>query len=195
MDSLEKQFVERMRKLLVELPWDTKVMFEAMSDENLPDSARIAAAGAAIYCLSPSDPIPDSAGILGFVDDVVVVKLSLRRLLDLGGEDAATYPERFVEQFNHLDEDLELIRGYLGERMEWLEERVKTRLHKAHFKGKDAAEYVADEEAMEYLYDEGRSFRTDYEIDETEARKLHSGESVREVFARRMHEENRRIDR
>lgn len=192
-EAQEKQFVTRMRELLVSLPYDTKVLFEAISDENLPCAARVAAAGAAIYCLSPSDPIPDSAGIYGFVDDVVVVRLTLQRLLELGGEEAAAYPSRFADQFQHLEADVALIRAYLGETMTWLEERIEGKLKESPYKGKTATDYVNDDEALEFLYDEGRSFTTDYEIDEDEAAKLHSGEKVREVFLQRAKEEARRI--
>lgn len=188
----EKLFVERMQELLVHLPYDMKVLFEALSDENLPREARMVAAGAAIYCLSPSDPIPDSAGILGFVDDVVVVRLALARLLELAHEDAAAYPERFPEQFDGLDRDLELVRGYLGESMAWLEDRVKTRVPHRRYKGKSPAEYVEDDEALEFLYAEGQAFATAYDIDEAEAARLRRGDQVREVFAARARVEARR---
>ena len=57
--TLEQRFVGRMRELLVSLPYDLKVLFEAMTDEDLPLDARRKAVGAVIYCLSPSDPIED----------------------------------------------------------------------------------------------------------------------------------------
>ena len=189
----EKEFVHRVRELLVNLPYDLKVFFEAISDKNLPMEARKVAAGAIIYCLHPSDPIPDSAGILGFVDDVTVVKIALSRLVELGGEEAAEYPNRFSEQFEGLESDLALIRGYLGENMVWLEKRVRERLPNNRYKGKTTSEYLADQEAQEFLYAEGLAFTTDYEIDEEEASKLVSGESVREVFRQRKEVEDKRL--
>lgn len=192
-DSLEKQFINRMRELLVSLPYDIKVLFEAISDENLPLEARHLASGAVIYCLSPSDPIPDSAGILGFVDDVVLTRLSLKRLLALGGEDVETYPQRFAEQFSNLDSDLELIKGFLGDSMNWLEHRIDTKLIRTRYKGKDATQYVEDEEAREFLYTEGLEFATEYEIDDEAVLRLHDGKSVLAVFNKRMQEESHRI--
>jgi uncharacterized membrane protein YkvA (DUF1232 family) len=193
MESLENRFVARMRELLVSLPYDMKVLFEAMTDENLPVEARRMAAGAAIYCLSPSDMIPDSMGVLGFVDDVLVVRLGLKRVLKLGGEDAEAYPERFSDQFTRLDEDIDLMGEYLGETLRWLEGRVDTRLVKTRYKGKDATDYVEDDDACEFLYGEGLEFTTDYEIDEEAASRLHSGEAVLELFRKRMADEARRI--
>ena len=188
----ESEFVQRVRELLVMLPYDIKVFFEAITDKNLSMEARKVAAGAIIYCLSPSDPIPDSAGILGFVDDVTVVKIALSRLLELGGDEAAEYPKRFSDQYDGLDSDLALIRGYLGENMAWLERRIREQLPNNRYKGKSTEEYLTDDEAQSFLYTEGLAFTTDYEIDEEEAAKLVSGEAVRQVFRQRKELEDKR---
>lgn len=192
-DSTEKRFIQRMRELLVSLPYDLKVFFEAMSDQNLPPNARQLAAGATIYCLSPSDPIPDSTGLLGYVDDAVLVRLALKRLLDLGGEDGQDYPERFVEQFQFLDDDLALLRAYMGPAIDWFQSRMDKTLLKARYKGKDALTYSEDDEAREFLYEEGQDFTTSYEIDDEAAAKLQNGKPIIEAFRRRMAEESRWI--
>jgi uncharacterized membrane protein YkvA (DUF1232 family) len=192
-DSTEKRFVKRMRELLVSLPYDLKVLFEAVSDENLPIEARQLAAGAAIYCLSPSDPIPDSLGLVGFVDDAIVVRLTLKRMLQLAGAEGASYPERFMEQFQTLDDDLTLIKDYLGESMEWLEVRLDKTLVKSRYKGKDALTYATDEEAGIFLYDAGLEFTTQYEIDDEAVAKLQNGKPIKDAFRKRMNEESRRI--
>ena len=183
-----------MRELLVSLPYDLKVLFEAISDENLPLEARLVAAQATIYCLSPSDAIPDTMGLLGFVDDTVLVRLALARMLELGGEDAADYPGRFPELFDPLAVDLELIRGFLGADVKWLEGRIDPKFSKARYKGKDANTYIANHEAQDYLYSEGLAFTTDYEIGEVEAAKLHSGESILEAFHKRAVVESHRTE-
>jgi uncharacterized membrane protein YkvA (DUF1232 family) len=191
MESTEKRFVQRMRELLVSLPYDLKVLFEVMSDENLPLDARQLAAAAAMYCLSPSDPMPDSVGLLGYVDDVVYVRLALDRLRRVGGDEFGSYPERFGDEFGSLDGDLQLIRKYLGDAVTWIEQRVEKAAQRARYKGKDAATYVQDDEARDFLYQEGQEFTTDYEIDEEAAAKLQSGKPVLEAFRRRMAEESR----
>jgi uncharacterized membrane protein YkvA (DUF1232 family) len=190
-ESPEKRFVQRMRELLVSLPYDMKVLFEAMSDENLPVDTRHLAAGAAIYCLSPSDPIPDSTGLVGYTDDVVVVRMTLKRILELGGEEARGYADRFPDQFGALERDLELMRGYLGTALEWIESRMDKTLLKAKYKGKDAITYVQEDEACEFLYEEGLEFTTRYEIDDESAAKLQSGKPILEAFRKRMAEDSR----
>ncbi len=192
-ESVEKRFLETIRGLLVSLPYDMKVLFEAISDENLPTEARTLAAGTVIYCLSPSDPIPDTMGLIGFVDDVVLLRLALRHFLEIGGEDSAAYKERFTDQFKALDEELEIIEAYLGDSIGWLKDRVGPGLLKARYKGKDPLTYTTDDEASEYLYTEGLEFTTHYEIDDKAAAKLLSGKPVLEAFQKRMAIEQRRL--
>jgi len=191
-ESTEHQFVQRVRELLVSLPYDMKVLFEAISDPNLSMEARLVAAQTTIYCLSPSDPIPDSLGLLGFVDDAVLVRLGLARILAVGGEDAGEFAGRFPELFGPLEADLELARSFLGTDMNWLEERINPKFAGSRYKGKDANTYLEDDEAQDYLYSEGLAFTTDYEIDEEEAAKLHSGQPILDAFHKRAMVESRR---
>jgi uncharacterized membrane protein YkvA (DUF1232 family) len=182
-DNLEQRFVSRIQELLVALPYDLKVLFEAMTDLDLSTEARELAAGAVVYCLSPSDPIPDSMGLVGFVDDVVVVRLTLAKLLDLGGADTEDYPDRFSDQFGPLNEDIELMRAYLGETISWVDWRLEM-LPQSKYKGKSVKEYVGDEEIGQSLYEMGLEFTTDYEIDDEAAAKLVSGEPVLDAFSK-----------
>lgn len=193
-ESLEQRFVNRMRELLVNLPYDLKAVFEAMTDEDLPTDARYLATGAVIYCLSPADPIPDHIGIVGFTDDVVALRLTLKAILAIGGDPIKQYPGRFPEQFEGLDDDLALFREYFGVNMSWLERRMSLEaIHKDRYKGKTVKEYVEDDEAGQYLYEEGFSFTTAYEIDDEEVERLASGKPVFEAFQKRYQfEEGRR---
>lgn len=192
-DAVETRFVERLKKLLVSLPYDLKALFEVMSDEDLTTEARELATGAVIYCLSPVDPIPDHTGLVGFTDDVIAVRLVLQQLLEIGGENVADYPERFPEQFDQLEDDLQLFRKYLGESMGWLERRmVRERLHELRHKGKLVAMYVKDDELGQRLYEDGLEFTTEYEIDDDAVQRLTSGKPVLEAFERRQQLENAR---
>jgi len=182
--TLEQRFVGRMRELLVSLPYDLKVLFEAMTDEDLPLDARRKAVGAVIYCLSPSDPIPDSLGLVGFVDDVVVVRLVLAKMLEIGGDGVADYPERFPEQFERLSDDVALLREFFGDAISWVDRRL-TMLDQAKHKGKTVATYVEDDGAGQRLYEEGLEFTTEYEIDDAVAAKLTNGAAVLEAFTKR----------
>ena len=181
--GVEKQFVERMRELLVSLPYDLKVLFEAMSDEDLSVETRQLAVRTVIYCLSLSDPIPGTLGLIGFVDDVVTTRIALTKMQEIGGEAMGEYPQRFPEQFDPLKSDVELIGAYLGNTVDWVHWRLD-KMSGVKYKGKSVADYLDDEEAGQRLYEEGLAFTTDYEIDDDAAAKLLSGKPVLEAFRR-----------
>lgn len=181
--TLERQFVQRMQELLVSLPYDLKVLFEVMTDEDIQNDARTLAAGAVIYCLSASDPIPDTMGLVGFVDDVIVVRVALEKAKALAGEDMDDYPERFSEQFATLENDIKLFRDFLGDNILWIDWRME-KLLKTKYKGKLVSAYVEDEELSQRLYEEGLEFTTEYEIDDDQAAKLTSGKPVIDAFAK-----------
>lgn len=60
---------ERARKLNREIP----AVFLALKDRETPVSAKIAAAAAVGYALSPIDLIPDFIPVLGYLDDVILL--------------------------------------------------------------------------------------------------------------------------
>lgn len=180
-DNLDKRFLERARQLLVTLPYDMKVLFEAMSDEDLPMHARQLAASGVIYCLAPSDPIPDTMGLVGFVDDLVVVRVVLAKMLTIAGEDMADYPERFRDQFEGLDGDIELFRSFFGDTMLWVDWRLE-KISAVKYKGKGIDEYLTDDESGQRLYEDGLEFTTEYEIDDDAAAKLQTSKSVLDAF-------------
>lgn len=182
----ENQFVERLRGLLVNLPYDLKVLFEATTDEQLPIEARELAAGAVIYCLSPADPIPDHSGLVGFADEVIAVRLVFKQLLELGGDGASDYPDRFPEQFGSLDDDLALFRSYLGPAMDWLEQRITLeKIREVRYKGKSVRQYADEQEPRQMLYEDGLEFTSEYEIDDDAVQRLASAKPVLEAFTRR----------
>lgn len=53
------------------------VLYLAARDNRVPFYARIAAAGFAIYVISPIDLVPDPIPLIGIVDDFVIIPLGL----------------------------------------------------------------------------------------------------------------------
>src|SRR5687767_14217967 len=51
------------------IPADLKVLLRILQDEDLADETRLEAVGAVLYTLSAGDLVPDSMGVLGYVDD------------------------------------------------------------------------------------------------------------------------------
>jgi uncharacterized membrane protein YkvA (DUF1232 family) len=179
--GLEQRFLERLRELLLALPYDLKVLFRILGNEDLPHEVRVQAAGAVVYCLAVSDPIPDSLGVVGFVDDVVLLRLSLGRIAQSGDEQIGEYREHFPEQFELLEDDISLIRQYLGEALAWVDDRID-KIDQFKYKGKRVPAYVDDEDASQRLYEEALEFATEYDIDEVAVAKLKSGQAIIDAF-------------
>jgi len=191
-DNLGERFLSTLGGCLVSLPYDLKVLFEAMSQEDLDRPVRERVTGAIMYMLSPHDAAPPDQPHLSFVDDVVLLRLTLRYVLKNGGDAARAFAERFPEQFEPLDDDIATFGNYLGQSFEWLESKIET-LPRLVYKGKRVRDYLDDEEASAFLYEEGLSFSTDYEVDEEAVGRLKRPESFRQYLERRMSEDGRRL--
>src|SRR6185369_11840150 len=101
----EQRFISRLSEYLVSLPFDLKVLQEAVSDPDLDRSARELAAGAVMHTLLPQE---GEAGPLRFADDVLLVRAALQAVGEKGGEGAAAFRDRFNEIYGALDEDVQL---------------------------------------------------------------------------------------
>lgn len=190
--TAESKFVEMVRDWLVSLPHDLKIAFDAMDDENLPRNARELAVGTIIYIVSPHDSVSDrNETIVSFADDAMLLRLGLRRLINVGGEDGEAFRDRYSELFEGLDEQLQLCGAVMGDLMSWLDSKVET-LRNLDYKGKKIKTYLDDGEAREQLFDDGLVFRTNYPVDETTiGDKLKKVSTITDVMRRRKAEEAR----
>jgi len=190
--TVESKFVELVRGWLVSLPHDLKIAFDAMDDENLPRNARELAVGTIIYIVSPHDVISDrSDTIVSFADDAMLLRLGMRRLINVGGEDGEAFRDRYAELFDGLDEQLQLCGTVMGDLMTWLDSKVET-LRNLDYKGKKIKAYLDDDEAREQLFDDGLVFRTNYPVDETTiGDKLKKVSTITDAMRRRKMEEAR----
>jgi uncharacterized membrane protein YkvA (DUF1232 family) len=75
------------KELIREIPSLLKLMFRLMTDGRVPLKDKALFALVTAYVISPIDLIPDFGGLLGMVDDLYLVGLSLGRLLASAGED------------------------------------------------------------------------------------------------------------
>lgn len=192
MQAMGEQFLSTLGGCLVSLPFDLRVLYEAMSQEDLDRDTREMVTGAIMYILSLNDNAPADQPHLAFADDVVLLRLALKRIAARDDEAARAFAERFPEQFESLDEDLKVFRAYLGDVFRWLEAKIEA-LPRMVYKGKHVADYLDDEDAGAFLYEEGLSFNTDYEVDEEAVSRLKRAEPFRQYLERRMAEDSLRI--
>jgi hypothetical protein len=161
--DLERRFLETMFQGLVALPFDLKVLLEAVSDSNLERGAREIAAAAVVHIVTPKDGNVDPP--IRHAEDVVLLRLALIKVVAEGGQEAATFRDRFSENYSRLDEELGTFRSLLGDLVGWIDGRWGTLL-KAVYAKKKIPMFVDDEEVATFLYDEASKFGTNYPISE-----------------------------
>ena len=162
--EIERAFLDTIAKALVSLPFDLKVLLEAVADSDLERAVRELAAATVVHVITPKDGNVEAP--LRFSEDVVQLRLALAKIAAEGGEGAPAFRERFAEDYTRFDEELKLFRQALGDDIvEWLDSRW-SQLLKAVYSKKKIPMFVDDEEVGTLLYDEGLRFGTLYPITE-----------------------------
>jgi hypothetical protein len=181
----ERPFLEKVSEYLLSLPFDLKILQEAVTDPDLDRGAREVAAGTIIHTIGPQD----GDGPLRFVDDVLLVRAALKKIVGDGSDAAKDFVTRFdTEVYGKLDDDLAVFDEVLGDLWPWLNGKLEA-FRKTPFKGKTPSQYVDDEDAASSLYDEGLEFQTNYNVTEDKVRN-----SVRRVDAILEHLNKRRSE-
>ena len=162
--ELERSFLETISRTLVSLPFDLKVLLEAVADSDMEHGTRVLAASTVVHIITPKDGNVDAP--VRFAEDVLQLRLAMRKIAAEGGEGAPAFKERFAEEYGRLDEELELFRQVFGaDVLDWLDSRWPS-LAKGVYAKKKIPQFVDDEEVGTLLYDEGLQFGTNYPITE-----------------------------
>jgi hypothetical protein len=160
----ERTFLESISSALVSLPFDLKLLLEAVADSDLERSVRELAAATVVHVITPKDGNVEAP--LRFSEDVIQVRLALAKIIAEGGEYASTFRDRFAEDLTRFEADLKVFRQTLGDDIvDWLDSRWGALL-KAVYSKKKISVFVDDEEVGTFLYDEGLRFGTLYPISE-----------------------------
>lgn len=190
--DIERAFLETISKALVSLPFDLKVLLEAVSDLDLERDVREIAAATVVHVITPKEGNVEAP--LRFSEDVVQLRLAMAKIVAGGGEGAPAFRERFAEDYARLDDDLKLLRQALGdETVDWLDSRWGALL-KAVYAKKKIAMFIDDEEVGTFLYDEGLRFGTLYPITEKSlAGRVKQGQPFADHLARKRDQDKRKI--
>ena len=188
----ERTFLETMSTTLVSLPFDLKVLLEAVADSDLERSVRELAAATVVHVITPKDGNVEAP--LRFSEDVVQLRLALAKIAAEGGEGAPAFKDRFVENFERLPDELALFRKALGDDIvDWLDGRWAS-LAKAVYAKKKIAMFLDDEEVGTFLYDEGLRFGTLYPISEKSlAGRVKQAQPFVDHLARKRDQDKRKI--
>jgi hypothetical protein len=188
--EVERKFVEKVSEYLLSLPFDLKILQEAVTDPDLAKPARLCAAATIVHTLLPQEGEP---GPLRYVDDVLYVRAALDEVAKGDAEGAVEFRERFSgEVYGALPADLELFQAYLGELWPWLRGKLGS-FQKLALKGKKPTQAVDDEDVASLLYDEGLEFQTNYPVNEEQVRnKVRRGDQILELLKRRYDDDKKK---
>jgi hypothetical protein len=183
----ERPFLEKVTEYLVSLPFDLKILQEAVTDPDLEHAAREIAAGTIIHTISPQT---EGEGPLKYADDVLFVRAALAHVVSDTSEGAQAFKDRFgAEVYERLDADCATFQQYLGDLWPWLTGRLVS-FGKIPYKGKKPTQYVDDEEAATLLYEEGLEFQTNYNLNEEQVRnKVRRADQILELLNKKRAEE------
>lgn len=177
-----KLFLSKVGEYLVSLPFDLKILQEAVADPELDRETRELAASVLINALNPQEgPSPDR-----YLDDLFWLRLTLALIHKSPGAAESGFSSRFEEVFRALPGDLALFEHVLGRELwTWLQARLPT-LNRVVMRGRRPAQYVADESSWDALYEDGLDFQTHYDVTEERVQnRLRSPKQIVEYLQRR----------
>lgn len=190
--EIERRLLETLSRALVALPFDVKVLLEAVSDPDLEHDAREIAAATVVHIITPKDGNVEPP--VRHAEDVLLLRLALQKIALEGGEGAAAYKDRFAENYAVLDDELALLRTVYGDDVvDWVSSKWAS-LRKAVYAKKKIAMFVDDEEVGTFLYDEGLRFATEYPITEKSlAGRVKQGQPFIDHLVRKREQDRRKI--
>jgi hypothetical protein len=188
--EVERSFVGTVSEYLLSLPFDLKILQEAVTDPDLERNVRLLAAGTVVHTLLPQEGEP---GPLRFVDDVLLVRAALAEIGRGDSEGATEFRARFeTEVYARLGDDIKCFSAYLGEIWPWLTGKLAN-FSKLPYKGKKPEQALDDEEVSTLFYDEGLAFQTNYPVNEEQVRnKLRRGDQILELLRKRFEDDKKK---
>lgn len=184
-----KLFLSRVGEYLVSLPFDLKILQEALAETELPRETRELAVTVLINAIAPQEgPSPDR-----YLDDVFWLRIALAEIARKSQAVDSSFPARFDDVFRTLPADLALFEQVLGRDLwAWLNSRLST-MGRVNFKGKRLSQYVDDESSWDALYEDGLDFQTHYDVTEERVQnRLRSPKQIIEYLQRRFVEDSRK---
>jgi hypothetical protein len=188
----ERSFLETLARALVSLPFDLKVLLEAVSDPDLEHEVREIAAAAAVYIITPRDGNIDP--YLRYGEDAIMLRLAATQVEAKGGESAPLFRERFTEEFGRFAAELAVFERACGPALTgWLDSRWSA-LRRATYARKKISVFIDDDEVGRFLYDDGLKFGTNYPITEKSlAGRLKQAQPILDHLRKKWEQDKKKI--
>ncbi len=156
MSDVNARCLEAFPEWLKGLGSDISALAELLADDQLELGARRWVAGGVNYLFKSLDLIPDGIEVLGFIDDVFVVRVAARRALAEAGDGAAS------AVLTRLASDAELIEAFLQEDFARLETYVGG-LSQVAARGRTVDDVVGDAGLREQFINEAKAWAANYD--------------------------------
>lgn len=188
----ERNFLDTLARALVSLPFDLKVLLEAVSDPDLEHDVREIAAAAVVYIITPREGNVEP--YLRYGEDALVLRLAAKHVVENGGESVPLFRERFAEEFGRFSDELAVFERAYGQALvAWYDSRW-TSLRKAAYARKKVSQFVDDQEVSTFLYDEGLKFGTNYPISEKSlAGRLKQAQAIVDHLQKKWDQDKKKI--
>lgn len=147
-----ERFIELMTPALTRFSQDLKSVLRIVEDPEIDDESRVAAAGGLIHVISSSGAIPGVRGVLRHLGDVLVLRIMLDEVRKRSPEAFEKHRSASPEMLDPLEDELEAMRAYLGDRVTALEAAVE-KLPTLNYQGHQASTCVEDTESATWLYE------------------------------------------
>ncbi len=170
-----ERFLQVVEQAILSLPSSLKTILRIAEDPDVPDEGRGVAAGTLLHWLSAANTIPGVRGLLGYVDDVLIIRFALEQLGSLEPTVVQRYREDSPELFDALADELDVIRKYLGPATSVFENAAAA-IQKIKYKGYSVDQCLLDDDSVNWLYEEVQSSLIELDLEEEEvARVLNKG--------------------
>ncbi len=146
-------FLSYLSQAIISLPQDMKTLLRIAEDPAIDDEGRTLAAGALLHTISAANALPQMRGQLAYIDDVLLLRIVIDRIIKKHEEISVTYGQEFPDLFGSLQDDLKATQDYLGPDLSQHLERVADAFPKISYQGHSANACVHDEEHGNWLYD------------------------------------------
>lgn len=147
-----ERFIELMTPPLTRFGEDLNSVLRMVEDPEIDDQSRTALAGALMHVISSSGAIPGVRGVLRHLGDVLCLRMVFEQLRERSPEAFAKHAQQAPQLLGPLQEELDVMAAYLGERAKVLQ-RVVGKFPKLNHQGHSPASCVTDTEASTWLYD------------------------------------------
>lgn len=141
MNAGEKsQAANMVKEALLFIPNFIKLMYRLVQDERVSKTDKALLLGTIVYVASPLDFLPDFIPFLGKVDDILLIALVLKRLMDSAGR------EMMLEYWDGNDDLLLLLEKIVNFSMLLIPQGVYDKLVKKSAKDYTDVEFSVNEE-------------------------------------------------